>query len=211
LRYCSGDDGELLWHAGVSGAWSGTHLELSSGGRTVDAYFGRYAVTASLERRLGDRWTLGGALGATVAGTLDLDGAESDLSPGPLAAVTASFRPLDEGDIAPFLLLTGSVAASLAWTKPAGGGPTSTFTAGDVRLGAVVGKTIAHAVTPYLLARAFGGPVSWSIAGRSASGTDANHYQVGAGVSVHVERFDLVVEGVPLGELGLVAGAGLSF
>ncbi len=194
----------------MSGAWSGTHLELSSGGRTTDAYFGHYAVTASLERRLGDRWTIGGGLGATVAGQLNVDGAVYDLSPGPLGAFTASFRPLDEGDIAPFLLLTGSLAGSLAWTTPAAGGSSSALSAFDARVGVVVGKTIAHGVTPYLLGRAFGGPVFWSAQGQSVSGTDAYHYQVGGGLSVRVGRFDLVVEGVPLGELGLVAGAGVA-
>jgi hypothetical protein len=53
--------------------------------------------------------------------------------------------------------------------------------------------------------------VFWSGGGKSATGTDADHYQLGAGVSVRIGRFDLVVEGVPLGELGLVAGAGLAF
>lgn len=125
--------------------------------------------------------------------------------------MTASFRPLDEGDIAPFLLLTGSAAASVAWTTAPAGGPSSTLSAFDLRLGVVAGKTIAHVVTPYVLARAFGGPVFWSIAGQSVTGADANHYQVGAGVSVRVGRVDFVAEGVPLGELGIVAGAGLAF
>ena len=211
LRYCSGDDAELDWHAGLSGAWAGTHLELTSDGRTFDTYFGKYAVTASLDRRLGDRWTIGGALGSTITGGLDVASVTSTVSPGPLGAFTASFRPLDEGDVAPFVLFTGSAAASVSWTTPPGGGPSSTLSAFDLRLGVVAGKTIAHAVTPYLLARAFGGPVFWSGGGKSATGTDADHYQLGAGVSVRVGRFDLVVEGVPLGELGLVAGAGLAF
>lgn len=142
---------------------------------------------------------------------LNVDGAISNLSPGPLGAMTASFRPLDEGDIAPFLLLTASAAASIAWTTPAAGGPSSSFSAFDLRLGVVAGKTIAHVVTPYLLARAFGGPVYWSSGGQSASGTDANHYQLGGGVSVRVGRVDFVAEAVPLGELGVVAGAGFAF
>lgn len=133
------------------------------------------------------------------------------VSPGPLGAVLTSFRPLDEGDVAPFLLLTGSVAASVARTTPSGGGPSSTLSAFDLRLGVVSGKTFAHVVTPYVLARAFGGPVFWSFGGQSVTGTDANHYQLGAGVSVRVGRVDFVAEGVPLGELGIVAGAGFSF
>jgi hypothetical protein len=208
LRYCSGDDADLVWHAGVSEAWSGTHLKFPGDGSTLDAYFGRYAVTATVDRRLGTRWTFGGALGSTIAGEMNLDGETHRVSPGPLGAVTASFRPIDEGDVAPFVLLTGSVAASLAWTTPPGGGHSDSLAAFDVRLGVVAGKTIAHVVTPYLLARAFGGPVYW--AALPNPGTDANHYQLGGGISVRLGRVDLVAEGVPLGELGVVFGAGLA-
>ena len=168
-------------------------------------------MTASLERRLSDRWTLGGALGSTVAGLIDLQGNPFDVSPGPVVAATASFRPLDEGTVAPFVLLTGAVTASLSWTAPSGGGPSSPLTAFDVRVGALAGKTIAQVVTPYLLARVFGGPVLASLAGQSYVGTDAYHYQLGGGVSVHAGRVDVLVEGVPLGERGVVAGVGVAF
>lgn len=125
--------------------------------------------------------------------------------------MTASFRPLDEGAVAPFVLLSGSLAGSLAWTTPAAGGSSAAFSAFDVRIGAVVGKTIAHIVSPYLLARAFGGPVFWSNAGASVLGTDAYHYQLGGGVAVRVGRVDFVAEGVPLGELALVGAVGFAF
>lgn len=211
LRYCSGDDTDPVWRAGVSGAWSGTHLIFSSGGSSFDTYFEKYAVTAGLDRRLGDRWTLGGAVGTTVTGALVVRGSVSSVSPGPLAAVTASFRPLDEGELTPFLLLTGSAAASLSWTTPRAGGTASALSALDARLGLVAGKTIAHVVTPYVLARVFGGPVFGSLGGNAVTGTDASHYQLGAGVSVRLGRVDLVAEAVPLGELEIVAGAGLAF
>ena len=170
----------------------------------MDASFDKYAVLASVDRRLGDRWTVGGGVGSTVTGNIDVNGVTSTVSPGPLGAITASFRPLDEGTVAPFVLLSASMAASLSWVA------SSTLTAFDVRLGVAAGKTIADVVTPYLLARAFGGPVFWSIAGASATGTDAYHYQLGGGVSVRVGRVDLLVEGVPLGERAFVVGAGFA-
>lgn len=194
----------------MSGSYSDTRLVFSSGGSSVDASFEKYAVMASLERRLGDRWTLGGGLGSTLAGTLDANGVASTVSPGPLGALTASFRPLDEGAIAPFVLLTASLAASLSWTTPPGNGATASLTAFDARLGVAAGKTIADVVTPYVLARAFGGPVLWSIGGASATGTDAYHYQLGGGVTVRAGRVDLVAEGVPLGERSVVVGVGLA-
>ena len=204
MRYCSGDDADRVWRVGVSGSYSDTRLVFSSGGGSVDASFAKYAIVASVDRRLGDRWTVGGGVGTTVTGNIDLNGVTSTVSPGPLGAITTSFRPLDEGAVAPFVLLSASMAASLSWVA------SSTLSAFDVRLGVAAGKTIADVVTPYLLARAFGGPVFWSIAGASATGTDAYHYQVGGGVSVRLGRVDLVAEGVPLGERAVVVGAGLA-
>jgi hypothetical protein len=204
LRYCSGDDADRAWRVGVSGAYSDTRLVFSSGGGSIDASFAKYAVMASIDRRLGDRWTVGGGLGTTVTGDIDVNGVTSTVSPGPLGAITTSFRPVDEGTVAPFVLLSASLAGSLSWAAR------STLTAFDVRLGVAAGKTIADVVTPYVLARAFGGPVFWSIAGTSATGTDAYHYQLGGGVSVRVGRVDLVAEGVPLGERTVVVGAGFA-
>ena len=74
-----------------------------------------------------------------------------------------------------------------------------------------VGKTIAHVVTPYLLARAFGLPILWRYQDASTIGTDAYHYQLGAGVVVRVGAFDIDVEGVPLGERAIVGGGGYAF
>lgn len=169
--------------------------------------FSKQAVTVSVERRVGDRWTLGGAVGSTTTGTLDAYGQSLALSPGPLVAFTASFRALDEGTVAPFVLLTGTLGASLSWTSPGA----QSMTAFDARLGVVAGKTIAHVVTPYLVARAFGGPILWNAAGTSVVGTDVYHYQLGAGVVVRVGRFDLLVEGIPLGEQAIVGGGGMAF
>jgi hypothetical protein len=118
---------------------------------------------------------------------------------------------LDEGTIAPFVLLTASLGGALAWTTPSGSGQaggSQAFWAFDGRLGVAAGKTIAHVVTPYLLARAFGLPIVWREQGASTVGTDAYHYQLGAGVVVRMGAFDLEVEGVPLGEKAIVGGVG---
>jgi hypothetical protein len=105
------------------------------------------------------------------------------------------------------VLLTGSLGASLSWTHPG----SESLLAFDGRVGVAAGKTIAHVVTPYLLARAFGLPVLWRNQGASVVANDAYHYQLGGGLVVRVGRFDLLVEGVPLGERALVGGAGWAF
>jgi hypothetical protein len=183
-------------------------------GTTQEASFDKQAVSVSLERRVGERWTLGGALGTTLVGSLKPPGSSFDVSPGPLLTLTGSFRALDEGTIAPFVLFTASLGGALSWTTPTSGQPpgaggdTRSFWAFDGRLGVAAGKTIAHVVTPYLLARTFGLPILW---GTTTVGTDAYHYQLGAGVVVRVGAFDLELEGVPLGEKAIVGGGGYAF
>jgi hypothetical protein len=192
---------------GVAYGYVSTRLKLATGGTSQDGDFVKHAATASLDRRIGDRWTLSGMLGATIAGSLQAYGQSFDVSPGPLATVAASFRALDEGDVAPFVLLTGSLGASLSWTHPG----SASLLSFDGRVGVAAGKTIAHVVTPYLLARAFGLPVLWSNQGASVVANDAYHYQLGGGLVVRVGALDLLVEGVPLGERAVVGGAGWAF
>jgi hypothetical protein len=195
----------------VSYGYVATHLELATEGTTREASFSKQAVTASLERRVGNRWTLGVALGSTLVGKLQPPGASFDLSPGPLLTLTGSFRALDEGKVAPFLLLTASLGSGVSWTTPSGGGASQSFWAFDGRVGVAAGKTIADVVTPYLLARAFGLPVLWRYQGASTVGNDAYHYQLGLGAVVRIHAFDVEVEGVPLGERAIVVGGGYAF
>ena len=195
----------------MSYGFASTRLKLTSQGTTDDARFTKHAVSASLDRRVGDRWTLGGAVGATLVGTLDVAGRTYDLSPGPMLTFAASYRALDEGDVAPFVLLTASLGAALGWTSPVNGSGSESMLAFDGRIGVAAGKTIAHAVTPYLLARAFGLPILWHDRGADVTGTDAYHYQLGAGVVARWGRFDVSVEGVPFGERAIVGGAGVAF
>lgn len=82
----------------------------------------------------------------------------------------------------------------------------------DVRASVLAGKTFFQAFTPYLVARAFGGPVFWKYRGEDQVGGDQYHFQLGAGAIVSLpERFDVFVEGIPLGERAGVVGLGYSF
>jgi hypothetical protein len=81
-----------------------------------------------------------------------------------------------------------------------------------LRGGVAVGTTFWDIFTPYVVGRAFGGPIHWRYQTQAIIGTDDHHWQVGAGFSIRVaRRVDLFAEGVPLGELGVTAGAGVSF
>jgi len=89
--------------------------------------------------------------------------------------------------------------------------PDVPWRAADVRVGVTAGKTFGRA-RPYVVARAFGGPVSWHVAGQAITGSDSHHYQLGAGIALDLPaHFDLSVEAAPLGEQGLAAGLGYRF
>jgi hypothetical protein len=191
------------WHLGSSYAFSSTGLVFGGGQRFTQE---RHASLVTLELRPTPRttWVIGA--GAFLGGHLRTESARHDFAPGVVAALGGSWRVLEAGRAGPFLLLTGQL--SYAWARNLG----AAYQAIDVRAGAVAAMTFRRLLTPYALARAFGGPVLWRYNGASVSGTDIHHYQLGAGLALLLRRrIDLFAEAIPLGERGLAAGAGLSF
>jgi hypothetical protein len=181
------------------------------GGVTLVADERRESVAASFERRLSNRWTFAGTLGMAVGGSLRSAARSYDVSPGPLAAASFSYRALDEREARPFVLVAVSVAASSATTSLRGASIMDTLVSTDARLGVILGKTIGGVMTPYVAGRVFGGPIFWTYDGQSTTGTDAYHYQVGFGFSLSLGRFGAHLEVAPLGERSLAAGFGVAF
>ena len=97
--------------------------------------------------------------------------------------------------------------------RDVGDGPSgSLYAALDLRLGALVGTTIAGVLSPYAVGRVFGGPVYWAYQGEDVIGTDAHHYQLGAGLTVVAfGRVNVFAEGVPIGERSFAAGTAFAF
>jgi hypothetical protein len=198
------------WRVGANlGGFSST---LKVSGHDVDIR--EAATTVTLDAKTSDRVTLQAGLGAILAGRLDVDGTSHDVLPGWLVAGAIAYRLYDGGGAAPFVLLNGSIGVASARTRQRDvvDPPTATLTSVDVRIGVAVGWTIAGVLSPYVAARAFGGPVSWSLAGQSVTGTDRYHYQIGAGLALRMgDRFDAYVEAAPLGEKRASLGLGYSF
>lgn len=160
------------------------------------------ALTASLEYRLSPRWTLTAAGGGILSGRLLAAEGPVPLGPGAVFSLGASWLALESEGLRPFVLLSGSLAFTRLAAAPEG------YTAGDLRLSVTAGYTLFERFSPYVTARAFGGPVFW----RGLQGTDLYHYQLGAGLAVGLPAgVDVLVEAVPLGEQRLTAGVGLSF
>ena len=195
------------WLAGASAIYTSTAI-LFSGDLRADQTRG--AVVASLAYQPTRRWTLQAAAGGVFGGRLSTPTGDYDFSPGATAAVGAAWRAVEGSR--PFVVLTSTLSGSFASTRLEGVGPSTGYQAFDLRLGGLVGTTIAQVLKPYAVARVFGGPVFWRYQGAAVTGGDAHHYQLGAGLTVVIAgRVSLFAEGIPLGERSLAGGAALTF
>ncbi len=148
--------------------------------------------------------------GAVVGGQIGRQGGDvtARVLPGPLAAVSLSWRVLGLKETEPLLLLSTTFSFVTHDTVLLDNSK-SRYTAGDVRFGVICGKTLWDVFTPYGVARIFGGPVFYGAAG--VAGTDLYHFQLGVGATVSVaRRVDFFVEGIALGERALTGGIGLT-
>jgi len=195
------------WRAGASYAFNSTALRL--GGTRFDNT--RNVVFATLDWRMSPAWAFEIGAGSILGGTLATGPERYDFDPGLLAAAGVSWRALEADGARPFVAFTGQLAFVATTTRPSGvPDATSTgYEALDARIGAVAGWPLLGTITPYAIARAFGGPVFWHHGADAVSGGDVHHYQFGAGLFVRWGRVDIFLEGVPLGEQSLSAGAGV--
>lgn len=179
----------------------------------IDVSIERRAVVATYERRLGSAWTVQVGAGGILWGSLGVSGARHSFGPGWSASVATSYRLLDGRGRMPFLLLGGSLAVANATTREDKPGAAEVpYWAGDLRVSGILGKTFFDVLSPYVAARAFGGPIFWRVAGEDVTGTDRYHVQLGFGLSASLPvGLDVFAELVPLGERAVSTGAGFSF
>jgi hypothetical protein len=193
------------WNVGASALATWTKLELGD----IRARQTRTAVVATAGYAPTRKLTLTLSAGAGIDGVLRAPNGVHEMSAGPTGAAGVVYS-LIEGR--PFLAVSGVLSASHARTRLRGEDGSVSYTAFDLRLGVVFGTTLFDVLSPYLVARAFGGPVFWRYAGANTTGTDTSHVQLGAGVTVRpLEMLAMYVEGVPLGERALAGGASFAF
>jgi hypothetical protein len=192
------------WRIGVDDSFTSTGLHFDSGLR-VDQV--RDASLVTLDYRPVRRITLEVGVGAFLGGKITAGPSRYAMAPGIASVVGASWRVVDADGVIPFVLLTTQISYASSSTPGDVG-----YNALDLRGGIAVGTTIGQVLTPYVAGRAFGGPIYWRYQGAPIVGTDDHHWQVAAGCSLTVaRRVDIFAEGAPLGELGVSAGAGVSF
>lgn len=198
----------------TSYAFTSTTL-LFGDGRRADLT--RHAVFGALQFPLTTSGSLSMQLGAggIAGGELVHGSARDSIGPGFAAFTGIAGRVVDGRGAMPFVQLTATVSATHAITQTATprGLESPRFTAFDLRLGAIAGKTIADVFTPYVTARVFGGPIYWRFDGADVTGTDLYKYQLGGGLSLALfeRKLDVFVEGIGLGERGAAAGIGTTF
>jgi hypothetical protein len=202
----------LRWHVGASGLYTSTTIDFTGGLHGDET---RRSVVATLAYQPWRRITLQLAAGGTLGGQLTTPAGKYDFSDGPTAAAGAAWRVVD--GTRPFVILTATLSFSAASTHPtpsgnAGAADNVSYEAFDLRVGALVGTTIFEVLSPYVVGRGFGGPVLWQYQGADVTGTDAHHFQIGAGANLLIaRRVSLFAEGIPLGERSVAAGGAVAF
>jgi hypothetical protein len=194
------------WATGVSALYTSTQLRFSG---SIDADQTRYATLAALAYLPLPDLVLQVGAGVAFGGSLTLPDGTHEFFPGPIGSLAADWRVWEDERF--FLLLSAVLSASFARTQLPGAESVG-YQAFDLRIGGQVGVDVAGVLRPYVVARAFGGPVFWQYQGEDVSGTDTHHYQLGAGVGVRLSRhLNAFAEGIPLGEQALSLGVGLAF
>ncbi|MEZ4404651.1 MAG: hypothetical protein R3B06_31815 [Kofleriaceae bacterium] len=143
------------------------------------------AVSATAGQARPSGLTVSATLGVVLGGSISDGARRDDLGVGVLAGLGAA-RPwrLDRW----FVTGTVGLSASRTTTTERVPGAASTgLVATDLRVGAMAGRQLGP-VSPYLLARVFGGPVLWRRDGRAVQGSDVTHVQLGAGATVVIPR-----------------------
>lgn len=200
-----------MWRISAAFNVSATDIFLFSD-ETLEADLRRRAVSASLEYRVADAWTLSLGGGASLGGDITVNGVRHDFAPGPVGSFAASYRVLDgREESLPFLLFGMALSGSTVLSEAADTGASARFTALDFRASLTVGKLFLDAIAPYATLRGFGGPIFWELDGATVSGTDKFHFQLGAGALVSAGVFDAFFEIVPLGERAVTVGAAVAF
>lgn len=205
---CGGEPAPGGWR--VSAGYGFLQSTIRFTGISVD--FQHHSALAGVGRHLRDDLVVQLSAGALLSGTWDGPTAQGTLQPGPMAQLSLTWLALPGEGGWPFVTLGAGLSAFTTRAEGAGNPEAETLTAGDLSISATVGRAFFGWLAPYLGLRVFGGPVTWTLAGRERTGTDAHHFQVALGLAAALPAgIDLLVEGSPLGQKSLGASAGWSF
>jgi hypothetical protein len=195
----------------VNASYGLFRTELSFSGSVEPDIFEQMVVVAA-GRQIAAAWSVRLAAGAILDGTLSHDGRSHDVAAGWLVSASAAHRWTFGASQRFFATASVTAGWSSASTREDMGAAGSIgLSAGDVRVGALMGVTLANRFAPYVMARGFGGPVIWQLDGQDITGTDQHHYQLGVGSSISLPfHTSALIDVSVLGERSLSIGVGLS-
>jgi hypothetical protein len=175
----------------------------------------------------GSRWTLEVGAGSLLDGYLLVGGTKAMFLPGVIADVSLSHLIIDPSAqstgggrryASPFLLLALTLAGVWSRTSIAGATSRPDYVAFDFSAEAAAGVSMKvapqTALTPFLAARLFGGPVFWTHQTETAAlvvGTDAYKYSLGPGLAIARRTISLSIGCSLLGEKNVRAGLSVAF
>lgn len=198
------------WHLADTASFTSTAIRFDDGGRFTQE---RFNFVTTLDAMPVPKLALQVGAGPAFPGSMYEGGERFETNSGVVMLLGASYRFVDSSGIRPYVL--GTLGFTFLEMQTRGTLPSNSralYDAFDLRMGTVVGWTIGDWFSPFLVGRVFGGPVNWTHDGQKVTGTDVNHYQLGAGISVPLGKIaDIFLEGVPLGEQGMSGGFGVSF
>jgi hypothetical protein len=195
------------WSVGVAGLSTWTTLRF---GDALCAKQTRNAIVTTGAYAPIRRLSIQVSAGMAFGGELRAPNGTHEFSVGPTVAAGVVYTFI-EGR--PFVAISGLLSATHATTSLPGR-PTqdADYSAFDLRAGVIAGTTVFEILSPYLVARVFGGPVFWRYERQDQTGTDTSHVQLGAGVTLRaLEWIALYIEGIPLGERALSGGVSFAF
>lgn len=177
-----------------------------TGDRELD--ISQLAVSASVGQAWPSRVSLRASIGVVIDGSLEGEGRSYDIGPGFIVAASVAKQWI-AGDW--FVTSSFSMSASrTTTTETQPGAPRETLIAVDLARGGVIAGRSFGLVSPYVLARAFGGPVFWELDDMDVWGTDVHHFQIGAGASLTTESgLSVVLDVAALGEQAASLGMSL--
>ena len=197
------------WHLADTASFTSTAIRFDDGSRFDQE---RFNFVTTLDAMAVPRLALQIGAGPAFPASMNGEGEKFETNSGVVMVLGGSYRFVDSRGARPYVLGTLGFTFVSMQTRSLSSNARALYDAFDLRMGTLVGWTIGNSISPYLLGRVFGGPVNWIHDGQKVTGTDVNHYQLGAGVSIPVGRIaDIFVEGVPLGEQGISGGFGVSF
>lgn len=202
---CEGNYPKYRKDAWILGfAFGAAHSELDFG-NDIEPEMNQTTVFVTLGHRWGQSWSVRLAAGMVLDGRIDYDGRSHDVGIGKLLAASLSRKLSLSGGA----FVAGSITAAVSATTTAekvflGYEDPVSFEAKDVRIGVTAGLPMGEVLTPYVLARAFAGPVKWTLDDEELTGSDQHHYQLGVGVNVAFPLDLIATVDVPLlGEPGM--------